>query len=80
MKDNVYLSVSSMDLQKMQFLLRETLAMMSRIYEEVVFSSGTDITAFHHAVETVRSQYDQVLDAMDKFNIIPQKGKSYFKE
>ena len=80
MKDNVYMSVSVEDLPKMQFLLRETLAMMSRIYEEVVFSSGTDISTFHHAVETVRNQYDQVLDAMDEFNMVPLKGKTDFKE
>ena len=54
--------------------------MMSRIYEEVVFSSGTDISTFHHAVETVRNQYDQVLDAMDEFNMVPLKEKSDFKE
>ncbi len=80
MKNNIYMSVSMDDLQKMQFLLRETLSMMSRIYGDVVFTSCPDLATFHHAVETVKGQYDQVIEAMEERHITPLKGKSVFQE
>lgn len=80
MKNNIYMSVSVADLQKMHFLLRETLTMMSQIYGDMIFSSSPDLNTFHHAVETVKSQYDQVIYAMEEHHITPLKGKSDFQE
>ncbi len=80
MKNNIYMSVPVVELPKLHFILRETLSMMSRIYGDVVLSPCSDLIAFHQTVEAVKSQYDQVLDAMEEFNIVPLKGKSDFQE
>lgn len=78
--NNPYIGLRYDELQKIQFMLMETLSMMTRIYYNVVFSGCHDMSAFHQTVEMLRKQYDQIHDAMDEHNIPTIKGKIDFPE
>ncbi len=71
MKTNNYKLFSAHTLEVLHFLLRETLSTMAAQYPNLALPKDADPTSYNNAIQVLRNEFMQLLEAMEERGIHP---------